>query len=84
MGRHRAFDSRSAHRARFRSCLSLDTLTWPPKNKANLMAPMWMVRAKGGLLYEEFRDKAVAAIGWVRIAEDASQGATREQLADAY
>ncbi len=48
------------------------------------MTTMWMVRAKGGLLYEEFRDKGVAAIGWVRIAEEASKGATREQLADAY
>jgi restriction system protein len=48
------------------------------------MATMWMVRAKGGLLYEEFREKAVAAIGWGRLAEDAIKGASREQLLDTY
>jgi hypothetical protein len=35
------------------------------------MANMWMVRGDAGALYEEFREKGVAAIGWWQLAPHA-------------
>lgn len=45
------------------------------------MASMWMVRGEGGTLYDEFREKGVAAIGWWELAPHAKPGVTRKQLA---
>jgi restriction system protein len=48
------------------------------------MARMWMIRAEGGRLYEEFRERGVAAIGWWQLAELARPGMSRQQLIDIY
>ncbi|MFT3805724.1 restriction endonuclease [Arenimonas sp.] len=40
-----------------------------------------MVRGEGGTLYDEFREKGVAAIGWWQLAPHAKPGVTRKQLA---
>jgi restriction system protein len=43
-----------------------------------------MVRGDGGRLYEDFREKDVAAIGWSDLAEHARKGMSREQLKTMY
>nr|WP_199041609.1 restriction endonuclease [Dyella sp. ASV24] len=48
------------------------------------MGKMWMIRGDGGSLYEEFRERSIAAIGWVDIAADAKPGMTREALTQLY
>src|SRR5690606_15949436 len=48
------------------------------------MTTMWMVRGDGGRLYEEFREKGVAAIGWADLGEHAQRGMSREQLKQMY
>jgi restriction system protein len=48
------------------------------------MTKMWMIRADGGSLYEEFREKGVAAIGWAQIAPHAKVGMTRKELVELY
>lgn len=40
---------------------------------------MWMARGDSGRLYEEFREKGIAAIGWAKLS-DARPGATRQEL----
>lgn len=44
---------------------------------------MWMARGDGGRLYEEFRDRGIAAIGWPELA-DATPGMSRKELAAKY
>lgn len=48
------------------------------------MKTMWMIRGDAGRLYDEFRDKGVAAIGWRQIAEQAKPGVSRQALTQAY
>lgn len=48
------------------------------------MPAMWMVRGDGGRLYETFRERGVAAIGWPEIADLAKPGVDRQTLAQAY
>lgn len=48
------------------------------------MARIWMVRGDGGNLYDVFRDKGIAAIGWSTLAERAQQGANRQALIAHY
>lgn len=48
------------------------------------MASMWMVRGDAGALYDEFRDKGVAAIGWWQLAPHAKPGVSRKQLAEFF
>src|SRR5690606_31948816 len=48
------------------------------------MKTMWMIRGDAGRLYDEFRDKGVAAIGWSQIAEQAKPGVSRQALTHAY
>lgn len=48
------------------------------------MSKMWMIRADGGSLYEEFRERSVAAIGWTNLAPHAKVGMTRKELIDLY
>lgn len=48
------------------------------------MTQMWMVRAEGGLLYEEFHERGVVAIGWGQLAPHAKRGMSREELAAIY
>ncbi|MGH8084685.1 MAG: restriction endonuclease [Lysobacter sp.] len=48
------------------------------------MIAMWMVRGDGGRLYEEFKEKGVAAIGWADLAEHGKKGMSREQLKTLY
>ena len=45
---------------------------------------MWMVRGDGGRLYEDFRERSVAAIGWADLGAEAKKGMTRKQLAALY
>lgn len=44
------------------------------------MARMWMVRGEGGSLYDAFRDRGVAAVGWSQLAPHAKPGVKRKQL----
>jgi len=48
------------------------------------MERMWMVRGDGGRLYEDFRDRKVAAIGWDDLAAEAKKGMSRLQLRSLY
>ncbi|WP_454831686.1 restriction endonuclease [Pseudoxanthomonas wuyuanensis] len=45
---------------------------------------MWMVRGEGGSLYEDFRERGIAAIGWNQLAATARAGMTRKQLTELY
>lgn len=48
------------------------------------MERMWMVRAEGGTLYDLFRDRGVAAVGWAELAAKAKPGMSRQQLIEIY
>lgn len=48
------------------------------------MTNTWMVRAEAGTLYDEFREKGVAALGWWQLATYAAPGVTRKELIDHY
>lgn len=48
------------------------------------MTRMWMVRGEGGSLYDAFRERGVAAIGWNSLAEHAKPGVGRKQLIALY
>ena len=48
------------------------------------MERLWMVRGEGGALYDLFRDRGVAAIGWSDLAQHAKPGVTRKELAGIY
>jgi restriction system protein len=48
------------------------------------MERMWMVRAEGGTLYDLFRERGVASIGWTELAAQAKPGMTRQQLIEIY
>jgi len=45
---------------------------------------MWMVRGEGGSLYDAFRERGVAAVGWSQLAADAKPGVERKQLIALY
>ncbi|MCD9228698.1 restriction endonuclease [Ralstonia pseudosolanacearum] len=45
---------------------------------------MWMIRADGGRLYGDFRQKGIAAIGWTQLAHHAKAGMTKKELADLH
>jgi restriction system protein len=45
---------------------------------------MWMVRGEAGRLYEDFRERGVAAIGWHQLAPTAKLGMTRKELTNIY
>lgn len=48
------------------------------------MPTMWMVRGDGGRLYDDFRDRNLAAIGWAQLALAAKPGVSRKALIQAY
>ncbi|MDQ2188219.1 restriction endonuclease [Alcaligenaceae bacterium A4P071] len=48
------------------------------------MARMWMVRGESGSLYEAFRERGVAAVGWNQLAAHAKPGIGRKQLRALY
>jgi restriction system protein len=48
------------------------------------MAQMWMVRGDAGRLYEDFRERAAAGIGWQQLAPNAKPGMTRKELIALY
>ncbi len=48
------------------------------------MARMWMVRGDGGSLYDAFRERGVAALGWNQLAAHAIPGVERKQLMTIY
>lgn len=48
------------------------------------MARMWMVRGEGGSLYDAFRERGVAAVGWNQLAVHAKPGVRRKQLIALY
>ncbi|QBF27391.1 restriction endonuclease [Pseudomonas tructae] len=48
------------------------------------MTRMWMVRGEGGSLYDAFREREVAAIGWDQLAPHAKPGVGRKQLMSLY
>ena len=43
-----------------------------------------MVRGEGGSLYEAFRERGVAAVGWNQLAAHAKPGVGRKQLIALY
>ena len=45
---------------------------------------MWMVRGEGGRLYDAFRERGIAAIGWAQLAAHAKPGVERKQLIALY
>lgn len=48
------------------------------------MERMWMVRGDGGSLYDAFRERGVAAVGWKQLAAHARPGVGRKQLIALY
>lgn len=48
------------------------------------MSTMWMIRAEGGSLYDDFRERGIAAIGWTNFAPHVKAGMTREELIALY
>jgi len=48
------------------------------------MNRMWMVRGEAGSLYDAFREREVAAIGWSQLAAHAKPGVGRKQLIAIY
>lgn len=48
------------------------------------MATMWMIRGDGGRLYDDFRERNLAAIGWAQLAPAAKPGVSRKSLIQAY
>lgn len=48
------------------------------------MTKTWMIRGESGRLYEDFRERGVAAIGWSGLASQAQAGMTREKLIELY
>lgn len=48
------------------------------------MPVMWMIRGDGGRLYDDFRDRNLAAIGWAVLAPEAKPGVSRKALIQAY
>lgn len=48
------------------------------------MTSMWMVRGDAGALYDEFREKGVAAIGWWQLAPHATPGVSRKELIELH
>lgn len=48
------------------------------------MSRMWMVRGEGGSLYDAFRERGVAAVGWNQLAEHARPDVVRKQLIALY
>ncbi|MCI3208432.1 restriction endonuclease [Pandoraea sp. LA3] len=48
------------------------------------MTRMWMVRGEGGSLYDAFRERGVAAIGWSQLAAHARPGVERSRLISLY
>lgn len=48
------------------------------------MGTMWMVRAEGGSLYEDFREEGVVAVGWSQLAEHAKPGVPRADLREIF
>lgn len=48
------------------------------------MGKMWMVRGDGGRLYEDFREKSAAAIGWADLGASARKGMTRKQVVEQF
>lgn len=48
------------------------------------MAKMWMIRGESGRLYDDFRERKVAAIGWAQLAAVAKPNMTRKELTVLY
>lgn len=48
------------------------------------MPTMWMIRGDGGRLYDDFRERSLAAIGWTGLAPSAKPGVSRAELIRAY
>ncbi|MDD1966718.1 restriction endonuclease [Pseudomonas putida] len=48
------------------------------------MPAMWMIRGDGGRLYDDFRDRKLAAIGWAQLVLEAKPGVSRKALIQAY
>ncbi|MEX3967931.1 restriction endonuclease [Paraburkholderia sp. EG286B] len=48
------------------------------------MSTMWMIRAEGGSLYDDFRERGIAAIGWTNFAPHVKAGMTRQELISLY
>ena len=48
------------------------------------MAQMWMVRGDAGRLYDDFRERNAAGIGWQQLAAKAKPGMSRKELIALY
>lgn len=54
----------------------------PERLTGDGVTKMWMIRADGGRLYGEFRERGIAAIGWTQLAHHAKAGMTKKELVD--
>lgn len=50
----------------------------------NAVTRVWMIRADGGRLYGDFRQKGIAGFGWPQLAHHAKPGMTKKELADLH
>lgn len=41
---------------------------------------MWMIRSEGGSLYDTFRERGVASVGWSQLESHVTPGFGRERL----
>lgn len=48
------------------------------------MEKMWMIRGEGGRLYNDFRDRSIAAIGWWELAPKVKPGMSKKELTAIY
>lgn len=48
------------------------------------MTKMWMIRGESGRLYDDFRDRGVAAIGWAKLASVAKPNMSKKDLTQLY
>ncbi|QLF95052.1 restriction endonuclease [Pseudomonas sp. ABC1] len=48
------------------------------------MAKMWMIRGESGRLYDDFRERGVAAIGWSQLAAVAKPNMSRKEITQLY
>lgn len=65
--------------------ITLATFLTQSKDSARTNMPtMWMIRGDRGRLYDDFRERNLAAIGWAQLAAMAKPGVSRAALIQAY
>lgn len=48
------------------------------------MARMWMIRSEGGIRYNDFQERGLAAIGWPQLAPHVKPGMSRKKLIELF